>query len=102
MSVWNSLDIRPSKPYRIGYDNMSTSKESRDWRTLTLTYVIHLNAPIIEGFGIAYPVYRTSEINIRPATVCAGAGSPKAAATARNHAFITSAMVKTNRKKVLQ
>ena len=39
--------------------------------------------------------------NIRPATVCAGAGSPKAAATARNHAFITSATVKINRKNVL-
>jgi len=39
--------------------------------------------------------------SIRPATVCAGAGSPKAAATARNHAFITSATVKINRKNTL-
>jgi hypothetical protein len=39
--------------------------------------------------------------NIRPATVCAGAGSAKAAATARNHAFITNATVKINRKNML-
>ena len=36
-----------------------------------------------------------------PATVCAGAGDPKAAATQRNHAFMTSAMVKINKKNVL-
>jgi len=70
--------------------------------TLTLMYEIHFNAPIIDGLGIAYPVYRTRISSMRPATVCAGAGSPKAAATARNHAFITNAMVKMNRKNVLR
>ena len=36
-----------------------------------------------------------------PATEIAGAGSPKAAATQRNHAFMTNAVVKTNKKNVL-
>ena len=64
-------------------------------------YEIHLNARIIDGLGIVYPVYRTSKSNMIPATVWAGAGSPKAAATQRNHAFMTNATVKMNKKNVL-
>jgi hypothetical protein len=55
----------------------------------------------MDGFGIAYPVYRAIMRSIRPATVCADAGSPKAAEMARNKAFITSAVMNTNKKKIL-
>ena len=55
LSVWNSLDISPSKPYRIGCSDLSTDKRFY-WQPLTFMYEIHFNAPIIDGFGIVYPV----------------------------------------------
>jgi hypothetical protein len=41
-------------PYRLS--RREHRYECVGQRTLTLMYVIHFNAPIIDGFGIAYPV----------------------------------------------
>jgi hypothetical protein len=65
-------------------------------------YAIHLNAPIIDGFGIVYPVYKANTSSIRPTAVCVGAGSPKAAEMARIKVFITIARVKAKAKKMLR
>jgi hypothetical protein len=51
-------------------------------------YEIHFNAPIIDGFGIEYPVKRTNMSNMIPANV--SARSPNAAAKQRNRAFMTN------------
>jgi len=41
-------------PYRLS--EREHRQKSLVWQTLTLMYEIHFNAPIIDGFGIAYPV----------------------------------------------
>lgn len=49
----------------------------------TFMYVIHLRAPIIEGIGNVYPVYKTHIKTESPASACAGAAALKAAASDR-------------------
>jgi hypothetical protein len=50
---------------------------------------------------MAYPVYRASTRTLIPATACAVASDFKAAARARNQAFIVSTVVNRKRKNML-